>query len=99
MHTRTNSGRRSETNTDTTVDLVPRSTNGIVDRIRERPIAWLGVAAGAGFVLGGGLATPPALRLLRKSLGLAIEWMIVPLLVSQLQSAVTRESDDHRGRA
>lgn len=58
------------------------------DYFRRNPLLCTGVAAGVGFVLGGGLTTGTSLRLLRKGLGLALQVTVLPILVSRLRDAV-----------
>jgi len=66
----------------------------VVARFKESPLLYAGIAAGAGFVLGGGLATPTALRVFRKSALLALQATVVPLLFSRLQDAVSANAEE-----
>ena len=56
-----------------------------VDHFRERPLLYTSLAAGAGFVLGGGLATATTLRVLRSSASLILQITVVPYLLTQLR--------------
>lgn len=69
-------------------EMARKGSSAVMHRIKERPLWCAGIAIGAGFVLGGGLATPAALRLLRKSVGLALQLTIMPAVVSRLQEAL-----------
>ena len=53
-------------------------------RVQRNPIAMVAVAAGVGYVLGGGLFSPMTARLVRYGLRLAI----IPLVKSQLAGIV-----------
>jgi hypothetical protein len=55
---------------------------------RENPLLCATIAAGAGFVLGGGLTTATTLRLFRRTLGLALQLAVAPLLLSRLRDAL-----------
>jgi hypothetical protein len=57
---------------------------------KTHPFRTLGVAAGAGFVLGGGLFTPLALRTLRAGLQLALRTAVVPALTQGLAAMGAR---------
>lgn len=56
-----------------------------VDHVRESPIRSVGIAAGAGFVLGGGLASATTLRVLRKSVAVTLQMTVLPILVMRLR--------------
>jgi len=51
---------------------------------QEKPLVVLGVAAGVGYVLGGGLFTPFTARLLR----LGTRFLLLPMVTSQLERAL-----------
>jgi hypothetical protein len=55
------------------------------DRFKERPLLYTGLAAGAGFLLGGGLATATTLRVLRNSASLILQLTVVPYLLTHLR--------------
>jgi hypothetical protein len=52
---------------------------------KERPLLYTSLAAGAGFLLGGGLATATTLRVLRNSASLILQITVVPYLLTQLR--------------
>ena len=70
--------------------LALRSASTIADRVRERPWMYAGVAMGCGFVLGGGLATPLAMRLLRRGMSAALQLTIAPMVLSRLEEVAGR---------
>ncbi len=66
----------------------------VVKQIRERPLTVAGITMAAGFVLGGGLATGTSLRLLRRSLGLALQMAVIPALLARLRETMLDEAED-----
>ena len=62
-------------------------------QIRERPLTVAGLTLAAGFVLGGGLATGTALRVLRRSLGLALQMAVIPALLTRLRDTLVDEAE------
>jgi hypothetical protein len=69
-------------------EMARKGSSALMHKIKERPLWCAGIATGAGFVLGGGLATPAALRLLRKSVGLVLQLTVMPMVVGRLQEAL-----------
>ena len=61
-----------------------QSSLDLAGRVNRAPIASVLIAAGIGYVLGGGLFSPFTARLLRYGLRIAI----IPLVKSQLESIV-----------
>jgi hypothetical protein len=59
-----------------------------VDGLRRKPLLGAGIAAAAGFLLGGGLTNASTLRVLGKSVRLAFQLAVVPALVSRLEDAI-----------
>lgn len=63
----------------------------------EHPFRTVGIAAGAGFVLGGGLFTPLSFRTLRSGIHLALRLAVLPALTRGLTLAGTRLIEDLEG--
>lgn len=76
-------------------EMARKGSSALMEKIKERPLWCAGIAAGAGFVLGGGLASPAALRLLRKSVGLVLQLTVMPMVVGRLQEALGDLADQH----
>lgn len=66
------------------------------DRIRARPLSSLGVALGAGFIVGGGLTALVTGPLLRAGGGLALRLVVLPAISRGISSALGL-SDDTEG--
>jgi hypothetical protein len=64
-----------------------------MERIKARPIVYAGIAAGAGFVLGGGLATRTTLRVLKNSASLILQMTVVPYLLTQLRDMLVEPAE------
>lgn len=62
-----------------------RMRDEAIGQFKERPLLCTSLAAGAGFLLGGGLATATTLRVLRNSASLIVQITIVPYLLAQLR--------------
>ncbi len=67
-----------------------------VRQFRRNPLAGAGIAAGLGFVVGGGLASTAALRLLGKSALLVFQFAVLPALLGRLRDAIVDEVSDAR---
>jgi hypothetical protein len=67
------------------------------DRIRARPLSSLGVALGAGFVIGGGLTALVTGPLLRAGGGLALRLVILPAVSRAITRALGLDDDDTEG--
>jgi hypothetical protein len=67
------------------------------DRIRARPLSSLGVALGAGFVIGGGLTALVTGPLLRAGGGLALRLIILPAVSRGITRALGLQDDDSEG--
>lgn len=61
------------------------------EKIRERPLLAAGLTAAAGFVIGGGLTSGTALRAMRRSVGLALQMAVIPVLISRLKDSLLGE--------
>jgi hypothetical protein len=59
-----------------------------VKQIRERPLLTAGLTVAAGFVIGGGLASGTTLRVLRRSVGVALQIAVIPALLTRLREAL-----------
>lgn len=62
-----------------------------LERIRERPLLAAGLTAAAGFVIGGGLASGTTLRVLRRSIGLALQIAVIPALLNRVRDSLLDE--------
>lgn len=74
----------------------------LAEELERRPYATLAVAAGVGYVLGGGLPTTLIRALIGFGGRLAIERALAQLAVSGSMSrreSTTRDDDDHQARA
>jgi hypothetical protein len=60
-------------------------------QIRERPLMTAGLTVAAGFVIGGGLASGTTLRVLRRSVGVALQMAVIPALLTRLREALLDE--------
>ena len=69
----------------------------VEDRIRRQPLTMLGLALGAGFVVGGGLNSLVAGPLLRWGGGLALRMVVLPAISQTLTRALGLEDDDTEG--
>jgi hypothetical protein len=97
--------RRSSKRTDSArlmsaVDEARRSVESLADDLRERveehPLRTLGLALGAGYVLGGGLFTALTGRLLFGGLRIGLRLAALPLVREELLGMV--ETITERGR-
>jgi len=61
------------------------------ERFKENPVLYTGVAATAGFLVGGGLLSGTTLRLLRRSLILALQLTVVPVLLDRMREAIVEQ--------
>jgi hypothetical protein len=61
------------------------------ERVRERPLLAAGLTAAAGFVIGGGLASGTTLRVLRRSIGLALQIAVIPALLNRVRDILLDE--------
>ena len=79
-----------------------RRASTMLSRVREQadshPLRTLGVALGAGFVIGGGLFSPLTARLAGLAFRVGLRMAVVPLLTQGL-SAVAPSSGASEGRA
>ena len=64
------------------------------DRIRSRPLTMVGLALGAGFVIGGGLSPLITGRLLRWGGGLALRMVVLPAISQGVTRALGLTDDD-----
>lgn len=69
----------------------------VSDETTKHPLRTAGIAAGAGFVLGGGLFTPLTARTLRSAIHLALRLAILPALTRGLALMGSRLMDDFEG--
>jgi hypothetical protein len=81
-----------DTTTDTADKLEAEATSRFhhvrdeaIGHFKERPLLYTSLAAGAGFLLGGGLATATTLRVLRSSASLILQITVVPYLLTRLR--------------
>jgi hypothetical protein len=62
-------------------------------KVRERPLLAAGLTVAAGFVIGGGLASGTTLRVLRRSVGLALQMAVVPALLTRLRETLLDQTE------
>jgi hypothetical protein len=67
------------------------------DRVRARPLSSVGVALGAGFIIGGGLSALVTGPLLRAGGGLALRLVILPAVSRGITRALGLDDDDTEG--
>ena len=89
-HTRRNGNQGDEVLVAPIEHLAREGAPTIAARVRERPWAYAGIAAGCGFVLGGGLATPLAMKLLRRATSFALQVAVAPVLLARLEDSLGR---------
>jgi hypothetical protein len=86
---------------DAVADLGDR-TREIVARVKEEaeehPLRTVALAAGAGFVLGGGLFTPLTARTMRAGLQIALRMAVLPALTRGLAEMASSALDTSSGR-
>lgn len=71
-----------------------RMRDDAIARFKERPLFYTGVAAGAGFLLGGGLVTSTTLRILRNSAALMIQVTVVPYVLARLRDMLVEPQSE-----
>jgi len=89
-HTRRNGNQGDEVLVAPIEHVARDEAPTIAARVRERPWMYAGIAAGCGFVLGGGLATPLAMKLLRRATSLALQVAVAPVLLARLEDSLGR---------
>jgi hypothetical protein len=78
--------------------LAERARNSIEDFVREQPHAALGIAAAAGFILGGGLTPRRLLRIGLAAGGPALSRQIIDQVVRSASEFLDDESASPRSR-
>ncbi len=74
--------------------ILLRLRNMAVDRIREDPLVYTGIAAAAGFALGGGLASGTFLRAVKRSVMLGLQIIVIPTLLGRLREMMSEAALD-----
>ncbi len=62
-------------------------------RFKAQPLLCTAMAAGAGFLLGGGLATKTTLRVLRNSASLILQLTVVPYILNRLRDTLAESTE------
>lgn len=98
---RGNGGRNEPASLMSAVDQARRSVETLADDLRERveehPWKTLGMAVGAGYLLGGGLFTALTGRLLFGGLRIGLRLAAIPLVREELMGFMETIKDTGRG--
>jgi len=76
---------------------VTEAADDLQDKVREHPWRMLGLAVGAGYILGGGLFTALTGRLLLGGLRIGVRVAALPLVREELLGALGSITDTGRG--
>lgn len=88
MHQDTSTERRTTRDKASGLSRLQRMVS---ERLRARPLLVAGLTAAAGFVVGGGLASGTTLRVVRRSVGLALQMAVIPVLLNRLRESLLDE--------
>lgn len=83
------------------VDDAKQSVESMIETVRteldERPWRTLGLAVGAGYILGGGLLTPLTFRLLTSAVKIGVRVAALPIVGEEIKGFVETFTDGGRG--
>jgi hypothetical protein len=92
--TDTETASGESTASESAESILVRLRDMAIDRIKKDPLLSAGIAAAAGFALGGGLASGTFLRAVKRSVMLGLQIIVIPTLVGRLRDLMSDAVED-----